>query len=318
MRPIVPFVQGVGASESDVWLGVLQAAASEHNAPFEIVHASSLTPDQAARVEVAIVANPEPTDLAKLPQLKWVHSLWAGVEKLMVNMPDPNVRVARLVDPCLADTMTEAALAWTLYLHRDMHRYAAQQKVSTWHQHPLRLADQCVVGILGLGEMGSASALRLAANGFNVVGWSRTEKKLDGVKTFCGDEGLSALLGQSDIVILLLPLTRATTGLINAARLSEMKAGAALINFARGAIVETDALIASLDRGALDHAILDVFTEEPLPTSSPLWSHEKITVLPHISAATNKGSAAKIVGNAIADWVESGALPKFADRTVGY
>src|SRR5574343_1027781 len=90
--------------------------------------------DEAARLtcEVAVVANPRPEDLRRLPRLRWVHSVWAGVERLLAELGDTALPIVRLVDPQLADTMAEAVLAWTLYLHRDMPRYAQQQRERRW------------------------------------------------------------------------------------------------------------------------------------------------------------------------------------------
>ena len=314
MKPIVPFVHGLISAEGDLWLAALRAV----QPAFEIIAGEHLTPAQTREAQVAIVANPDPSHLARLPNLKWIHSLWAGVEKLMTALPNPQVRVARLVDPCLSDTMTEAVLAWTLYLHRDMQRYAAQQGKSIWQQWPVCRAAERVVGVLGLGELGAAAATRLATNGFEVLGWSRSPKQLDGLKSYHGEAGLQHVLGHSDIVILLLPLTRQTSGIIDHQRLNEMKAGASIINFARGAIIETDALVAALDSSIVDHAVLDVFTLEPLPADSALWGHPKITILPHISAPTNKQSASVQVVDAVNRWFANRSVPAFVDTAQGY
>lgn len=314
MRPTVPFVHGLNSAEGDLWLEALRAAQPS----FDIVLGEQLTPAQAEQAQVAIVANTDPAELARLPQLKWIHSLWAGVEKLMTALPHPQVRVTRLVDPCLTNTMTEAVLAWTLYLHRDMPRYAGQQAKRNWQQWPVPLPSERVTGVLGLGELGGASAARLAANGFEVLGWSRSPKKVEGLKTFCGDEGLGHVLGRADIIVLLLPLTPHTMGLIDQQRLDTMKAGSSIINFARGAIIETDALFAALNSGRLNHAVLDVFTQEPLPADSELWAHPNITVLPHISAPTNKTSASKQVVETISRWFADGTAPSFVDALQGY
>ncbi len=314
MKPIVPFAHGFTGAERDVWLSALQAP----QPAFEIVPAELLTPAQARSAQVAIVANPDPAVLSQLPNLLWVQSLWAGVERLMIALPNPKVRIARLIDACLTETMAEAVLAWTLYLHRDMPRYAAQQAEGIWLQWPVPAAKERVVAVLGLGELGGAAASRLAANGFTVLGWSRSPKTLAGIRTFSGENGLSQVLLHADIVIVLLPLTPQTLGLISHDRLREMKAGSSLINFARGAVVDNDALIAALNTGALDHAVLDVFATEPLPPNSGLWTHPSITVLPHISAPTGKRSASKYVIETITKWFEDGTTPTFVTAEKGY
>lgn len=314
MRPIIPFVHSLSESEETAWLLALREAGPD----LEIVASRTLTWQQADAVEVAIVANPDPDALAPLPKLKWVHSLWAGVEKLMPALEGSGLQVARLVDDALSETMAEAVLAWSLYLHRDMHRYRDQQQTQTWRQLPLTRAKDRTIGVLGLGQLGGAGATRLAANGFRVLGWSRSPKVINGVTTFSGEDGLTQLLRQADIVVALLPMTAETTNLLNAARLSTMKQGASLINFARGAILDHEALMSALDSGALSHAVLDVFLSEPLDADSPLWRHPSITTLPHISAPTNKKSAALQVIGAITAWHCDGTTPDFVAVERGY
>jgi glyoxylate/hydroxypyruvate reductase len=314
MKPLVPFIHGLNAQEEGLWLEALRAASPA----LDIVAGSALTAEQKQAAKVAILANPDPVKLNELPNLIWVHSLWAGVEKLMPLVAGRDLKVARLVDDVLTQTMSEAVLAWTLYLHRDMPRYRAQQSARQWQQWPVPRPQERKIGVLGLGELGAASASRLATNGFDVLGWSRSQKSVPSVTCFSGEAGLEAILAQSDIVVVLLPATPETMGLLNGHRLGQMKAGASLINFARGAILDHDALVAQLNTGQLAHAVLDVFVIEPLPTDSPLWVHPKITILPHISAPTNKESAAMQVTHAVEAWFANGSLPPFVEVGRGY
>lgn len=314
MRPIVPFVHRLSESQELSWLAALREAGPS----LDIIASRTLTWQQADAAQVAIVANPDPDALAPLPNLKWVHSLWAGVETLMPALAGSGLGVARLVDDVLGETMAEAVLTWCLYLHRDMPRYRAQQDHKTWQQWPVTRARDRTIGVLGLGQLGGAAAMRLAANEFNVLGWSRSPKALKDVTTFHGEDGLIQLLGQADIVVALLPVTPETTGLLNAHRLSGMAQGAALINFARGAILDHAALLTCLDAGTLSHAVLDVFTVEPLPQDSPFWTHPNITILPHISAPTNKASAAAQVTKSITAWFHDGTMPSLVEDVRGY
>lgn len=284
-----------------------------------VMRLCDLSPEARARAEIAIVANPDPADLAALPQLRWVHSLWAGVERLVAELPDGfRPPLVRLVDPELARTMAEAVLAWTYYLFRDMPAYARQQRAHDWHQHVYRRPETVTVGILGLGALGAAAAGRLLGAGFRVAGWSRSPKALPGVACLSGDSGLRDLLAQSDILVCLLPLTAETRGLLNAERLALLPRGAQLINFGRGPIVDTGALLGALGSGALGHAVLDVFEREPLDQASPLWDHPGVTVLPHVSAPTDPESAALIVAGNIRRWRETGTLPATVDFVRGY
>lgn len=270
------------------------------------------------KVDIAIVANPDPADIARLPNLKWIHSVWAGVERLVGELGDRGLPIVRLVDPQLSRTMAEAVMAWTYYLFRDMPAYAKFQQQRIWQQLAYRRPQEVTVGLLGLGALGTESAIRLKQAGFNVVGWSRAAKSLDDVETFDGEAGLEALLRRSEILVCLLPLTERTRGLLNGSRLSMLPEGASLINFARGPIVVADDLIGALESGAMKHAVLDVFDVEPLPAGAAFWDHAAITVLPHISAPTDRETAAKIVAGNILTYRESGALPPTVDIARGY
>ncbi|NTF90935.1 glyoxylate/hydroxypyruvate reductase A [Agrobacterium rhizogenes] len=268
--------------------------------------------------EIPIVANPDPAEVAAMPELVWIHSLWVGVERLVSELGASAPSIVRLVDPELSRVMAEAVLAWTSYLQRDMPLYRRQQSAKLWQQQPYGPPSAVKVGLLGLGALGTASADRLSQAGFVVSGWSRSPKSIDGIESLYGDEGLRQLLSQSDIVICLLPLTADTIGLLNAERFGWMKDGAALINFARGRIVAVPALLAHLDAGRLSHAVLDVFDKELLSEASPLWDHPDITVLPHISAPTDLQSASRIVADNIRFYRKTNVIPRTIDIAKGY
>ena len=315
MTTIVPFVSQASSDERQAWREALPEAlrGMAKVTPFE-----DLSEAERAAAKVAIVANPDPAKVAALPNLVWVQSLWAGVERLAADLPDDGPLIVRLTDPQMAETMSEAVLAWTLYLHRDMPRYMHQQRAKIWQEHMLKTPMERTIGVLGIGKLGGASAQRLKANGFNVMGWSRSKKELDGISCFHGTDGLNAVLEQSDIIVVLVPLTSETRGLLGREELRRCKENAAIINFARGPIIDTSALIDTLDNGPLSHAVLDVFDEEPLPASNPFWAHDKVTVLPHISAPTIISTAAAIVARNIGTYLETGEIPQSIDRNRGY
>ncbi|KZM52052.1 glyoxylate/hydroxypyruvate reductase A [Labrenzia sp. OB1] len=315
MKPLVAFISQSIFGDRQAWEELLPEALS---GIAEIKPFADMTDEERHAATLAIVANPDPAEVAALPNLVWMQSLWAGVERLTAELPEDGPLIVRLTDPQMAETMSEAVLAWTLYLHRDMPRYMAQQRLKIWHEHEYLAAADRTVGILGLGNLGSAAAQRLHANGFNVLGWSRSEKTLEGISCHHGPEGLLTVLTRSDIVVLLMPLTDETRGMIGAAELQACKQGACLINFARGPILDTRALIAALDHGPLAHAVLDVFETEPLPASDPLWQHEKVTVLPHVSAPTTRSTASRIVAGNIERYFRTGEIPPSVDRKRGY
>ena len=273
----------------------------------------------AGQIEIALVANPPAGSLRDLPRLRLVQSLWAGVERLLAD-PDlpPFVPIARMVDPALAEAMAQTALWAVLGLQRDFFAYAGQQRERRWAQHPQRRADEVRVGVLGLGEMGRACARRLAANGYPVTGWSRRPGGEPGFATASGDAALAGVLGASDIVINLLPLTPATRALFNAANLARLPRGASLVNLARGAHVVDADLLEALDGGHLSHAVLDVFHTEPLAVEHPFWTHPRITVLPHIAAQTDPRSAVQVVARNVAALRAGRAIAHRVDRATGY
>jgi glyoxylate/hydroxypyruvate reductase A len=272
-----------------------------------------------AAVEIAIVANPAPGSLQGLPSLKLIQSLWAGVDRLLLDptLP-PEVPITRLVDPAMNEAMAETALWAVLSLHRGFFDYARQQQELVWSQALQRRADEVGVLVLGLGQMGGTVAKRLAFNGYRVTGWNRHAVQLPGVTCRHGEDALDELLAKAEVVVNLLPLTPATRGLFNADRFKAMRPGASLVNLARGAhVVEAD-LLAALDSGRLRHAVLDVFTQEPLPAEHPLWRHPKVSLLPHVAALTDPRSAAVIAAKNVRALREAQPLKNQVDRTRGY
>ncbi len=313
MSSVVPFISRYEEAFAKTWIARLSQVLPAET----IVLPSGLSTEEKAAAKFAIVAGPEAKHLEGFTGLEWVHSTWAGVEALVQVLPK-GVHITKLVDPMLTARMTEAVLAWTFYLQRRMPEYAALQARHEWHQIPYVRAEQTTVGILGLGELGRSAAERLAANGFQVVGWSHSPKAIPQVRSYTTWHGFEEVLAQADITVCLLPLTEETRGLLGAESLERCKEGASLINFARGPIVDEAALLAALDGGRLRHAVLDVFDREPLPSDSPLWARLDITVLPHISAVTEPDSAAQIVARNVKHWRTTGERPPGVNRERGY
>jgi glyoxylate/hydroxypyruvate reductase A len=313
MQP-VPLISDIDAAERALWL----ARFAELMPELDIRPSEQINDTDARAARVAIVANPAPEQLRRFPALRWVQSLWAGVEK-MVQMPElARVPIVRMEDPELARIMAEAVLTWVLCLHRELPEYARQQRERIWHQRLYTPPAEREIGVLGTGNLGMAAIAALKAQGFRVSAWSRAAKQIDGVSHYAGEEQLPLLLASCDIVVVLLPLTPQTRGLLNEQRLALLRPDASLINFARAAIVDYDALLRQLDRGALRHAVLDVFDTEPLPASSPLWQHPAVTVLPHVSGPTDIGSASLIVRDNLRRYFDHGEIPAAVDYARGY
>jgi glyoxylate/hydroxypyruvate reductase A len=269
--------------------------------------------------EVAVVANPRPGRLAACTRLRLIQSLWAGVDRLLGDATLPaSVPLARMVDPAMSRAMAETACWAVLSLHRHAFAYAAQQRQTQWRPLPQRRADELSVLVLGLGEMGRTAALRLAALGYAVTGWSARPRAVEGIATVDGWGALPGALGAADIVVNLLPLTPDTRGLFDRTRLAQMRPGASLVNLARGGHVVEPDLLEALNAGRLHHAVLDVFETEPLPPTHVFWFHPRITAWPHAAALTDLRSAVAVVA-ANVEAVRRGEPPAHqVDRRRGY
>ena len=314
MKSIVPFVAKLEKSEIDQWVKVLKKKLKG----VRVVKFSDLKKSEYPKVEVAVVANPNPSEVEKLINLKWAQSIWVGVEKLVKTFKGRGVRIVRLVDPEMNRTMAEAVLSWVLYLHRDMYSYRVQQDKKAWIELDYIKPSKKVVSFIGLGELGKAAAKKLIENGFKICGWSASKKNIKEVKSFTGHFGLKKMLGQTDILVCLIPLTDKTKYLLNYKTLSFLKKGACVVNFARGAIINEKDLVKHLNSGKIKHAVLDVFEQEPLPKTSILWKHKSVTILPHISANTDFDSASDIVAKNLRLFKLKKKIPKFVDLLRGY
>ena len=264
-----------------------------------------------------------PGSLAGLPRLEAIFSLGAGVDHLMGDPELPAVPVVRVVNDDLTWRMSEWIVLQCLAHLRQAPRYAAQQRDKIWEDDDAQpAARQVRVGVMGLGVLGSDAARKLAAMGFDVAGWSRTPREAP-VPGFHGADGLEAFLARTDILVCLLPLTDGTRGVLNRGLFRKLArdgrlGGPILVNAGRGGLqVEAD-ILACLGEGTLKAASLDVFEAEPLPATSPLWSHPAVIVTPHNAAMSDPDA----VGAQIAEQVrkaEGGlALTGLVDRAQGY
>ncbi len=252
-----------------------------------------------ADVQYALVWKPPPGFFGRFPNLKLVTNLGAGVDSLVDREDLPDVAISRLSDSGMVSLMTSYVLFSVIRYARDIHLFERAQRRGEWqYVHPRALSD-ITVGVLGLGELGAPAARALAALGFDVRGWSRSLKEIDGVTCRAGLHTLDSVLAESEILVIMLPLTAETDSLLDARRLALMPRGAKLINAARGAVVEEAALIAALQSGQIAEATLDVFTIEPLPSGHPFWRMENVLITPHLASITVPKSAAREVAESI-------------------
>ncbi len=242
----------------------------------------------------------------RLPRLKWVCSVAAGVEKLLVPDLAAQVSVTRIVDAEQADGIAQFVAMMALRHVRQLPLYEAQQQRREWTRVPVA-AVRSRVAVLGMGTMGGAVARLLAAVGFDVRGWSRSS-----------GGPLDAVLAASDIVVCALPLTPQTEGLLNARAFALMPRGGYVINIARGAHVVEPDLIDAVRSGHVAGAALDVQRHEPMAADDPLWQVPGITITPHIAAQSSAATIAAQFVEGLRCLQRGEPLPNLVDRLRGY
>jgi glyoxylate/hydroxypyruvate reductase A len=254
-----------------------------------------------AEIRYAATWKHRPGALAGLPNLSAIFSLGAGVDHLLGDPHLPDVPVYRVVDPGLTARMSEYVVLHCLYHLRQMPRYLAQQREGVWFDDRLQpAAADLRVGLMGLGELGRDAAAKLRTLGFRVNGWSRSRQQLDGVTTFAGAAERAAFLAATDILVVLLPLTPETRGIVDRSLLAGLArdgalGGPVLVNAGRGGLQKEADILACLDDGTLKAASLDVFETEPLLPASPLWSHPAVTLTPHNAARSAPDEVGRLV-----------------------
>jgi glyoxylate/hydroxypyruvate reductase len=265
-----------------------------------------------------------PGALKDLSNLRVILSLGAGVDHLFSDHSLPDRPIVRVVDPDLTNRMSEWVVMHALVHLRQLRRYERQQREGVWEDDDSQpKASDVQIGVLGLGVMGKDAVAKLKALGFKVAGWSASPKSLPNVTCFSGADGLTRMLAQTAMLVVLLPLTEATRGIINSSLLSQLKhdgplGGPILINAGRGGLqVEAD-ILAALDSGALKGASLDVFEREPLPEDSRMWSHPALYVSPHNAAISSPEAIAALVARQIEAYERGEPLSHLVQRERGY
>lgn len=236
--------------------------------------------------DYALVWHPPAPFFAEQPGLKAAFSAGAGVDAFIDRVPK-DLPLYRMEDAGMGALMAEYVLHALLRWHRQFDRYAQQRE---WAPLRPERREDWPVGILGYGVLGRAVAQPLKALGFPVHGWVRTEREAD-IPLRAGLDALPDFLAGTRVLVALLPLTEATRGLLNAERLRQLPPNACLINIARGGLLVQEDLIAVLDEGHLQAAMLDVTTPEPLPPEHPLWRHPQVSLTPHVAALTPREPA---------------------------
>ena len=270
-----------------------------------------------------------PAILEAAPQLRWVHSAAAGVTGALT--PAFRASGVRMTNSAAvyAEGIADTVLAGVLHFVRGLDYAVRNQAESRWDQspftnatRPMREVNQCRVLVVGAGGIGSAVAARFSALGCTCIGIRRRPAlgTPAGFARVTSPDGLATELGSADIVIISAPLTPSTAALLNAAHLALLPAGAIVVNVARGGLVDDDALLDALDTGELRGAVLDVFSVEPLASTSPFWTHPKVLVTPHVSGVTPRRweRALGLFQDNWRRWVTGEPLLNVVDFDAGY
>jgi glyoxylate/hydroxypyruvate reductase A len=269
-------------------------------------------------IEYLAFMHPDFDALPAFPNLKAMFSRAAGVEDIVPHPKLPKVPLGKVEPPGGDPMMTEYVVMHVLRLHREMPAYQAAQARREWLRIPIARPEHRRVGFLGFGMMAKSPALVLKSLGFPISAWVRSPRQAEQVPIFHGPDQLEPFLNRTDIAVCLLPLTAETEGIFCARTLAMMPRGAMLVNVGRGRHVVDKDLIAALDSGQLSYAALDALYPEPLPPESPLWSHPKITVMPHVARRPTVAQlVTEIVAN-IRSLEAGGGLLQEVDIKLGY
>lgn len=272
----------------------------------------------AKNAQIAACWFPLPDSLGALPNLQVIHSVAAGIDHLEHDPSCPDLPVCRVVDPGHRQGMTEYVRWAVIHYHRGFDQVLEQQRNQHWERPLQRAAGQFKVGVMGLGSLGSAIAEDLAAAGYDVRGWARRSKALNGVQTFAGAKQLNPFLDGVELLINLLPLTHETRGILGQSTFEQLANGAALVNCGRGGHLNIDDLEHALKAGKLRGALLDVFEQEPLPAGHRLWTLPGVTITPHMASAASHDCIAEQVAENFRRLNADEPLLNCADRTLGY
>ncbi|MGB2085626.1 MAG: 2-hydroxyacid dehydrogenase [Flavobacteriaceae bacterium] len=268
-------------------------------------------------VDILLLWNQPKESLKPFTGVKLYYSLGAGVDHLMRSKALlEETPICRIIDPRLSFSMSNYILFAVLYYQRKWAKYLQDQTQKVW-DHDTPPERDIIIGILGLGTLGSDAAKKLSALGFKVLGYSPSIKAIQGVKTFSEGE-MTAFLGACNVLVCTLPLTPQTEGLLSKKLFAKLQPSTYLINVARGKIhVEKD-ILEALETGQLSGAFLDVFEKEPLPQQSPLWTHPRVQITPHIASITQPEAGVKQVLKNVKALIEGKTLTNTVNTKKGY
>jgi phosphoglycerate dehydrogenase-like enzyme len=272
------------------------------------------------------VDGPSMRDFPKrVPNLRWIQSSSSGIGEWVrrLGIVDAPIQVTNAAG-LHARPLAEFVVFAMLYFARRWPRMAAEQRAHHWQRCAIDTLEDKTLGIIGLGRVGRAVASLARPFGVRVLGLKRTPGGASptdyGVDAVYGPAGLTDVLESSDYLVLSLPHTEETVGLIGAAELSMLSRGAVFINIARGTLIDEPALIAALQSSQLGGAALDVVASEPLATDSPLWSMDNVIITPHSmsTAFTENARIIELFAANLSRYANAEPLHNVIDKVRGY
>ena len=285
-------------------------------AEFEIWHAG----EKSQPCDYAVVWSPPEAMLPELAQVKAIFNTGAGVDALLRygDAIPREIPIIRLGDAGMGLQMAEYVTHAVLRYFRRFDDYERQARAGIWAALPPYNREDFAIGVLGLGALGMRVIEALAPFGFPLRGWSRTEKRINGVQCYQGLDGLDTFLRGSRVLVCMLPLTPETNNLIDRSNLGKLPAGAYVINVARGAHIAEPELLSLIKSGHIAAATLDVFRNEPLPAQHPFWQEPRITITPHVSALTLRRESVQQIADKIRNFESGQPVADIVDRNLGY
>jgi glyoxylate/hydroxypyruvate reductase A len=269
--------------------------------------------------DYAVLWSPPAALIRELGSVKAIFLAGAGVDAVL-KFGDmlPQVPLIRLGDAGMAAQMVDYVVHAVLRYFRRFDEYEKQARRGIWSPLPAFAREDFSIGVMGMGALGQRVLDALAPFGFPLRGWSRTEKRREGVTCFAGEDGLDAFLAGTRVLVCMLPLTPETSNLLDRPTLAKLPEGAFLINVARGGHVVDPDLLTLIRSGHIAAATLDVFRNEPLPAPHPFWEEPRITMTPHIAALTMRRDSVVQIAAKVRALARGDAVADTVDRHKGY
>lgn len=289
--------------EVEIHVAATEAEAAVHIAQVDVIYAWKLPPAL----------------YGKARRLRWLQAMGAGVDWAL-EVPDLRRRVVVTRVPGVFGTwMSEYVIGWCSWVTQRMETYRANQRARRWDDQvlPERLRGRTLT-LIGIGDIGGEIARVARAVGLHVVGVSRTGRRVPHVDRVYRTAHLHRALSAADFVVLVLPLTPATRGLLDGPALAAMRPGAWLLNIGRGPLVDEAAMLDALRERRIAGAVLDVFAIEPLPTDHPFWGMDNVVITPHIAGPSTAAEMAPVFNDNLARWLAGQPLHHIVDRKQGY